>query len=117
MKPLGQTWNDKRLFAFPPPSLLNQVVSKIAQSKCAATVVTPNTPSEQWFKRLASMAVCSPITISTEPGNYLAAPFTPALPPWNEAIIWSVNGAESKEDTSVTFQTMYEFINSQGGSH
>ena len=52
------------LYAFPPFSIINRMLSKIRQDKCEALIIVPNWPNQVWYSVLMKMLIEVPIIIS-----------------------------------------------------
>ena len=65
---LLQSWNDLLAFAFPPWSILPQVLAKLRVShRTLLTLIAPYWPQCPWFVDLHQLSVAPPVTFSARP--------------------------------------------------
>ena len=64
---LSLPWTDLDVYAFPPISLLNQVVAKVMDQGCHRMIlIAPGWPSMPWFWDLVNLSVQIPLSLNSE---------------------------------------------------
>ena len=65
---LSLQWKDLYVYAFPPVSLLNQVVSKVMDQGCYRMIlIAPGWPNMPWFWDLVNLSVQIPFVLPLQP--------------------------------------------------
>ena len=65
---LLQSWDGLQAYAFPPWSILPQVLAKLRASKDATlTLIAPYWPQHPWFTDLLQMSVAPPVVLPNHP--------------------------------------------------
>ena len=57
---LAQTWPSVPLYAFPPISMLPQVLARIRETNCAVLLIAPRWENQTWFPELMRLADAAP---------------------------------------------------------
>ena len=57
---LPQVWPSVPLYAFPPISMLPQVLAKIRETRCAVLLIAPHWENQPWFPELVNMSDTAP---------------------------------------------------------
>ena len=57
---LAHNWPNLPLYAFPPVSMLPQVIERIRNTKCAVLLVAPLWRTQIWFPELMQLSVTDP---------------------------------------------------------
>lgn len=73
---LTMTWNNKKLYAFPPVSIMARVLRKLQKDKTTAMMILPLWPTQVWFSTTLQMLTEPPVLL---PPNSLVLPQNPAL--------------------------------------
>ena len=61
---LSLTWQNLDVYAFPPVSLLNQVISKVVDQGCLRMIlIAPGWPNMPWFWDLVNLSVQNPFSL------------------------------------------------------
>ena len=72
---LSQPWEDLEVYAFPPVSLLNLVVSKVVDQGCRRMIlIAPGWPNMPWFWDLVNLSVQVPFQLPLHQ-NLITQPF------------------------------------------
>ena len=64
---LSVDWTNFIAYAYPPPAIMSQVLTKIEQTPCVVYLVAPNWPRMVWFPRLLNLLVDLPRVIPCIP--------------------------------------------------
>ncbi|XP_046860900.1 uncharacterized protein LOC124454136 [Xenia sp. Carnegie-2017] len=58
------SWANYTFYAFPPFSIVSQVLQKIVQEKSTGLVLVPNWPTQSWWPALMQMLIAHPVVLS-----------------------------------------------------
>lgn len=64
-------WEDKFICAFPPFSLIPQVLQKLEQDQAIALMIVPNWPTQPWFAKLIHLLIDRPVILPEKNNVYL----------------------------------------------
>ena len=61
---LSPSWDDMRAYAFPPFTLVREVLSKVVSSRnLLLTLVAPWWPQKEWFPDLQNLTIAPPVSL------------------------------------------------------
>ena len=69
-------WGTQYNYAFPPFSLIPQVVQKLEEYQAEMVLVAPHWPTQFWFPKLTRLLVQNPVLLPSQP-NIVHLPFNP----------------------------------------
>jgi hypothetical protein len=117
-------WSLTRLWLQPSIKILNKTIDAIILHKLQATLVTPRLEKESCFKRLITIQHRRAVLLNSEPGNFLPKGKNSSikihnclLPPWDQSIIWSIDGREIRTVQFSAVTTSPDLINLRTLSH
>ena len=93
-----QSWRNLNFYAFPPFSLVNKMLGKIAVDQAEGLIVVPLWTSQPWFPRLLRLLIRDPIVL---PLNILSLSYKEATHPLHKKlrlIACLVSGSRSKTE-------------------
>ena len=69
-------WGKYFLYAFPPFSVISQVLQKVEQDQAETILVVPQWPTQAWYPKLLKLLIANPILVPPD-NNNLRLPFNP----------------------------------------
>ena len=69
-------WGTQYNYAFPPFSLISQVLQKVEEDQAEAIMIAPHWPTQSWFPKLTRLLVQTPVLLPNRP-NIVHLPFNP----------------------------------------
>ena len=69
-------WGTQYNYAFPPFSLIPQVLQKLEEDQAEMVLVAPHWPTQFWFPKLTRLLVQNPVLLPSQP-NIIHLPFNP----------------------------------------
>lgn len=84
-------WPTGLLYAFPPITLLPQVIRKIIVEKARVLLLAPHLPRRPWFPDLVRLSVASPWVIPPLRIVLCQGAISHPEPQWLQLAIWSLN--------------------------
>ena len=70
------TWSDKKLYAFPPFSIISRVLHKIQEDEATVMMILPLWPTQVWFPTALHLLAAAPVLL---PRHTLVLPQNPTL--------------------------------------
>ena len=104
---LSISWANLKCYAFPPFSLLAQVLAKIRNDKALVLLITPVWTTQTWYPLLLQLAVQQPILLPRK-GNLLTLPHSQELHPLKDSLrlaAWMLSGDRLQSEAFLMMQS------------
>ena len=107
MDGLSLCWRDLDLYAFPPLSVMSQVLGKVKREGAMGVVVVPRWTTQVWWPLLTRRLIADPVLLPSIAG-FLTLPSQPAkkhsLLPQLRLMVCSISGRGTRDRVSPSKQ-------------
>ena len=104
------SWNNFRIYAFPPFSLIGRVIHQVQQDKAEGMLVIPNWRTRHWFPRVMSMLIAQSVLIPSTMGLLQLPHYMTAVHPLYQKMLHLVCHLSGEASKAQAFRTALQVI-------